>query len=80
MGSRGGLGLATKKNFLARDKSRNSFNSSNSFSDEDTNQVKDVFRRPRLGTDGANIITQEKIANKLLNSPPIKLQKSIRIQ
>jgi len=79
MGSRGGLGLAAKKSFLDRNKSRNSFNSS-SFSDEDTNQVKDVFRRPRLGTDGANIITQEKIANKLLNSPPIKLQKSIRIQ
>ena len=54
LGSKGGFGLAQKKNqFLAR---KNSFDSDKSISDEECNQVRD-FRRPRLGTDGAAIIS-----------------------
>ena len=36
--------------------------------------------RPRLGTDGAPYFKAANISNNMLNSPPIKIKKSSKIQ
>lgn len=85
----GAVGLAKKTNYARLNKRDHSFESSDSaLSDQANNQAKlkpiAIARRPRLGTDGATLHwlnqVNDKVPAKILNSPPIKLSKSIRIQ